>query len=177
MGNPHAGATQTLYAPTASAETGNVRVSVLLDEAFSPYEITCFRAKYKFSVEDLTKYSPGTKYNTAIPVDPAQRTWANNTKLILNEYALGYTALSEEKNPDEVISFELKYSDEELDQIGTSDTDLKTYLKEARAQFGAGQLDPYSDADWNAYLKAVESLGAEAWTKAAQSAYDRFMGN
>lgn len=60
MGNPHAGATQTLYAPTASAETGNVRVSVLLDEAFSPYEITCFRAKYKFSVEDLTKYSPGS---------------------------------------------------------------------------------------------------------------------
>ncbi len=61
MGKPNTGATQSLFAPTASAETGNVRVTVLLDEAFSPYEITCFRAKYKFSIEDLTKYSPSSE--------------------------------------------------------------------------------------------------------------------
>lgn len=60
MDAPSTGATQSLFAPTASAETGNVKVSALLDDAFSPYEITCFRAKYKFSVEDLTKYSPGS---------------------------------------------------------------------------------------------------------------------
>ena len=60
MGEPNAGATLSLFAPTASAETGNVRVTALLDDAFSPYEITCFRAKYKFSVEDLTKYGPSS---------------------------------------------------------------------------------------------------------------------
>lgn len=61
MGEPNTGATLSLYAPTASEETGNIKVTALLDEAFSPYEITCFRAKYKFSVEDLTKYSPGSE--------------------------------------------------------------------------------------------------------------------
>ncbi len=61
MGEPNVGATQTLFAPTASAETGNVKVTVLLDDAFSPYEITCFRAKYKFSIEDLTKYAPSSE--------------------------------------------------------------------------------------------------------------------
>ena len=60
MGQPNVGATQTLYAPNASAETGNTKVTVLLDDAFSPYEISCFRAKYKFSVEDLTKYGPSS---------------------------------------------------------------------------------------------------------------------
>ena len=65
MGEPDKGATQLLYAPNASAETGNIKVTVLLDEAFSPYEISCFRAKYKFSVEDLTKYGPGSANATA----------------------------------------------------------------------------------------------------------------
>lgn len=60
MGEPNVGATQTLFVPNASPETGNVKVTVLLDDAFSPYEITCFRAKYKFSVEDLTQYSAGS---------------------------------------------------------------------------------------------------------------------
>ena len=58
MGEPHAGATQNLFAPLATEQTGNVTPTVILDEDFSPYEITCFRARYKFSIEDLVKYSP-----------------------------------------------------------------------------------------------------------------------
>lgn len=58
MGEPHAGATQALFAPLATEQTGNVAPTVILDEDFSPYEITCFRARYKFSIEDLVKYAP-----------------------------------------------------------------------------------------------------------------------
>lgn len=61
LGEPNIGATQNLFVPNASAETGNVKVTVLLDEAFSPYEVTCFRARYKFAIEDLTKYAPGSE--------------------------------------------------------------------------------------------------------------------
>lgn len=59
MGVPHVGATQKLYAPKATEYTGFVKPTAILDEAFSPYEITCFRARYKFSIEDLVKYTPG----------------------------------------------------------------------------------------------------------------------
>lgn len=57
LGEPSTGATEALLAPVATDETGGVLPTALLDTAFSPYEIICFRAKYKFSVEDLTKYS------------------------------------------------------------------------------------------------------------------------
>ena len=57
LGEPSTGATETLLAPSATDETGGAKPTALLDTAFSPYEIICFRAKYKFSVEDLTKYS------------------------------------------------------------------------------------------------------------------------
>lgn len=58
LGVPHVGATQAMYAPSATSETGNVKVTAILDEEFSPYELTCFRAKYKLPIEDLVKYKP-----------------------------------------------------------------------------------------------------------------------
>lgn len=58
MGVPDAGATESMYCVQGDAETGNVAPTALLDEAFSRYEIICFRARYKFSIEDLTKFSP-----------------------------------------------------------------------------------------------------------------------
>ena len=51
------GATQELLVPTATPETGGVKPTVLMDNNFSPSEIICFRAKYKFSVEHLVKYT------------------------------------------------------------------------------------------------------------------------
>ena len=58
MGIPDAGATESLYCVKSDKDTGNVSPTALLDEAFSRYEIICFRARYKFSIEDLTKFSP-----------------------------------------------------------------------------------------------------------------------
>ena len=70
MGEPNAGATQMLYVPQACEATDGVRAKALLDEAFSPYEITCFKARYKFSIEDLVKYGPNSEnakaYHTRI---------------------------------------------------------------------------------------------------------------
>ena len=47
------------------------------------------------------------------------------------------------------------------------------FIKEARAQFASGERDPYNDADWAAYVKSVEDIGAATLIKNAQSAYDR----
>ncbi len=70
MGKPSVAATKELYVPQACEATDNVRPAVLMDEEFSPYEIICFKARYKFSIEDLTKYGPTSDnaraYNTRI---------------------------------------------------------------------------------------------------------------
>lgn len=70
MGEPSAPATKMLFVPQPTAATDNLQPTVLLDDDFSPYELTCFKARYKFSIEDLTKYSPTSEnakaYNTRI---------------------------------------------------------------------------------------------------------------
>ena len=61
MGKPNAGATKELYVPQATEATDGLQATVLMDSAFSPYEITCFKARYKFSIEDLVKYGPDSE--------------------------------------------------------------------------------------------------------------------
>jgi len=70
MGEPNTGATKRLFLPQACEATDGMQATVLMDEAFSPCEITCFKARYKFSIEDLTKYAPQSEnaraYNARI---------------------------------------------------------------------------------------------------------------
>ena len=56
LGEPSTEATETALLDKVSADTNNHQVKVLLDEAFSPYEIICYRAQYNFLIEDLVKY-------------------------------------------------------------------------------------------------------------------------
>lgn len=64
-GKPNASATADLYVPQANEATDYIRPTVLVDEEFSPYEIICFKARYKFSIEDLIKYRNGTENERA----------------------------------------------------------------------------------------------------------------
>ena len=43
----------------------------------------------------------------------------------------------------------------------------------AKKEFALGRRDPYSDADWDAYLKDLEKLKFERWAEIAQASYDR----
>ena len=58
---PDSGLTKDSYVPEGSRETThNVNPTVILDEEFSRYEITCLRAQYKLLITDLTKYKKGS---------------------------------------------------------------------------------------------------------------------
>lgn len=61
QGEPSAAATKELYVPEICAATDGVPATVIMDEEFSPYEIICFKARYKFLIEDLIQYRPGSK--------------------------------------------------------------------------------------------------------------------
>ncbi len=61
----------------------------------------------------------------------------------------------------------------EVDEANETMIYLDDYVKETIAKFITGEYDPYSDADWEKYLKEYNALGLESFLKLAQAAYDR----
>ena len=81
---------------------------------------------------------------------------------------------AEEHNPK--LFFLAIYTEEEGEENGNSLAELKSYVKECRAKFCAGNLDPSSDADWNNYLKTMEDMGLSTVIRNTQTAVDRMEG-
>ena len=119
----------------------------------------------------IAKYDMENIY-TSIIADAENMTWADSRNTTNRTHGAQYVAVANQNNPDELI-YDLVYSPEEEDENGNIKTDLLSFIKEARAQFASGERDPYNDADWAAYVKSVEDIGAATLTKNAQSAYDR----
>ena len=93
-----------------------------------------------------------------------------------NVFITLYSAWSAGKVPDEVV-YDLIYTAEENEMISDLKTPYKQYVREARAQFTTGQLDPNNDRDWNNYLDTLKALGEDTLVKNAQSSYTRMNGN
>ena len=89
------------------------------------------------------------------------------TKLLQN-----YKNFEEIGMPEKVFTF-VNYTQEENERRTEIDKELTDFIKDRRAQFCTGVLDPRSDADWQEYLKNLESLGYSEWVSLAQAAYDR----
>lgn len=75
-------------------------------------------------------------------------------------------------NPSEICPY-LVYTTEEAELIGPNVDACSKYFKESRTAFIKGEMDPNSDADWNAYLAKLEDQGLAKWTAASQNAYNR----
>ena len=65
-----------------------------------------------------------------------------------------------------------RYEEEKADSEVAS-TAVGDYFRKSRTDFALGNLDPYSDADWNEYVSTVWDLGLQDWLDVAQVAYDR----
>ena len=74
--------------------------------------------------------------------------------------------------PEKVFTF-VNYTQEEKDRITEFRSDLIAYIRERRAQFCNGVLDPRSDAQWKEYLDGLEALHYSEWLALTQAAYDR----
>jgi len=77
--------------------------------------------------------------------------------------------------PAEVVT-DLYYGEEEFEVVTDCAQILKEYVQEARALFATGAMDPNSDADWQAYLDALEGQGLSDYIDAAQTTYDSMFG-
>lgn len=78
---------------------------------------------------------------------------------------------AEENNPK--VFFHAIYTPEEEEENGNSIAELKSYVKECRAKFCAGEWDPSNDTHWNNYLKTMEDLGLSTVVRNTQTAVDR----
>jgi len=77
--------------------------------------------------------------------------------------------------PEEVIR-KLVYNAEEQEVYNEYFSVLKDTEKQWRAEFVSGAKDINSDADWKAYVDALNSEGLTELLKVAQSCYTRMMG-
>lgn len=94
------------------------------------------------------------------------------TLMIKRIYKEIYNSMIDPHTPDEVFT-DVTYTDEEKDVQSDYYSLLKSYVGSQRNKFIAGDLNPSSDADWNAYLKGMENLHLSELIKIAQAAYDR----
>ena len=85
-----------------------------------------------------------------------------------------HDAAAEKYNPDsKYICPTLVYTEEEKADSEVASTAVGDYFRKSRTDFALGNLDPYSDADWNEYVSTVWDLGLQDWLDVAQVAYDR----
>ena len=86
-----------------------------------------------------------------------------------------YDAAAEKNNPDaKYICPTLVYTEDEKLEIEHQQTAVNDYFRKSRTDFALGNMDPYSDADWNSYVNTVWDLGLQDWLDTAQVAYDRY---
>lgn len=78
--------------------------------------------------------------------------------------------------PEEIV-YEFVYNAEETAVAAEAESQIKTYVKDARAQFATGVLDPNDDGDWQEYLDALDTMGLQEYLEVSQAAYDRLQGN
>ena len=121
----------------------------------------------------LLKHGLSTKYHDAIVNPPESMTWTEKRTAKTNQYAVDYLAISDANNPPNFVDT-LVYNDEESAILGNMDVDIMEYIKEYRAKFASGELNPYDDAQWTKYVDTLHDMGTETWLEHSQVAYERF---
>ena len=83
--------------------------------------------------------------------------------------------VADEVNPKKLF-FNAIYSREETDENGNRISEIKTYMKEARAKFATGMWDINDDAQWQNYLNTMDKMGLQMVIENTQAAVDRAEG-
>lgn len=65
------------------------------------------------------------------------------------------------------------FTTEELEDLSIASADISTIVEEYVARFITGDLDIYSDADWNNYVNLFNKTGLDEWLEISQEAWDR----
>ena len=83
-----------------------------------------------------------------------------------------YNYTMEGKHPKEQFDFAI-YSLSDYEERSEFAGELTNFIRNRRASFITGNLDPNSDADWQDYLNGLDSLKYDRWIELAQIGYNR----
>ena len=97
----------------------------------------------------------------------------NKLKLFLLSLGCDKNLVDAEFMLKELLDYGFAYTEDENEAVAEIKTPMTDYIKESRALFATGAMDPNSDSDWQNYLDSLESLGLSQWQTAAQAAYSR----
>ena len=84
-----------------------------------------------------------------------------------------FEAWSTNKNTSNILGSDTILTAQEMTDASAIYSDIITYVGTSALQFINGDLDVNSDADWNAYVDNITSMGIEKLTSIVQGAYDR----
>ena len=161
-------------------ETGLQGVEVLDQEAYSGQTDSTFS---NLGCNTTWEWEPGDTEHDPYPTwqpeqDDGVITWAEFRKDLGKRHARGYLEIADANNPKNLIfSSSIVCTEQELDEAANIKTNITTLIKEARAQFITGVRDINSDAEWEAYCKELEAMGASKLLSVYQTAYERTQAN
>ncbi len=95
--------------------------------------------------------------------------WVSRRSALNNSILEGFLDAGQ---PEEVV-YNIAYNQDEQDYAAEVMGVLYGYVREQRALFATGALDPNKDADWQKYLEDLEKQGYSKYIETAQAAYDR----
>ena len=98
--------------------------------------------------------------------------WSKKKYELLAEGVKLFDEAAEKNNPKNALP-PLFYTEEERKEVDMLRTNLNDYRRECETDFCVGKMDPYNDAEWNAYVAELEKLGLSKSVEFAQKAYDR----
>ncbi len=76
--------------------------------------------------------------------------------------------------PEHVVTY-FNYDKEANEQVTEISKEYAAFVKDRRAQFCTGVLDPRNDADWQTYLDGLKSLRVDEYIALAQTANDKMI--
>ena len=126
-------------------------------------------AKWAKIASTLNVYAEG---ETAQIGDVTEEWFAKKSAMHAESYAI-FEDVEKTFNDPSVKCPLLTYTEEEKNRTSTYTTNVSDRRSKAQTEFCTGVLDPYSDKDWNAYLKELEDLGLSIVMDYVQTAYDR----
>ena len=111
-----------------------------------------------------------SEYDSQYEIDTTdENSWeAVRVKKYLKNYE-NYIAAGQ---PERVVTY-LNYEDEANERMTEIAKEFTSFVKDRRAQFCTGVLDPRNDAQWQEYLDGLQALHMDEYLALGQEAYDK----
>lgn len=96
-------------------------------------------------------------------------TWSDRSTSWRHDQEKVWFAGAQPKN----VFYQVVYNSNETEELSEIITNVQSYIKEAKALFINGSMDPNKDEDWQKYLDSLKALGIDTYVERTQNAYSR----